>query len=121
MLKIDKPDHAIFLEFARPSYVAALQSFDQRILDNCIATYMEVSFDTCWARIVARHKATIDAGGDDHLVPREAMEKVYLEDDQEAFIRYMQDRDIPVVVVNNEAEGEEHLKQQVEALFESLF
>jgi adenylate kinase family enzyme len=121
VLQIDKPDHVIFLEFARPNYVAALQNFDQRILDNCIAIYMQVSFDICWARNVARHQAAIAADGDDHLVPREAMEKIYLQDDQEVFVRYMQDRNIPVLMVNNETDGEEHLKRQVEELFEHLF
>ena len=40
VLKIDKPDHMIFLEFARSNYVEALQSFDKSLLDNCIAIYM---------------------------------------------------------------------------------
>jgi len=121
VLKIDKPDHVIFIEFARPSYVAALRQFDQRILRNCIAIYMEVSFDICWARNVARHQGAIAADGDDHLVPREAMEEIYLQDDEETFVRYLQDQNIPVLVVNNAADGEEHLKQQAEALLKNLF
>ena len=73
VLQIDKPDHMLFIEFARPSYVAALRQFDQHILDNCIVIYMEVSFDTCWARNVARHQAATTADGDDHLVPWKEM------------------------------------------------
>ena len=121
VLKIDKSDHMIFLEFARSNYVEAVQSFDKSILDFCIVIYMEVSFDICWARNVARHEATIDQGGDDHLVPRGEMEKRFLYDDQDAFVQYMKDQNIPVVVVNNEADGEEHLKNQVEELFKYLF
>jgi adenylate kinase family enzyme len=121
VLEITKPDHVIFLEFARSSYVQAIQHFDQRILDNCIAIYMQVSFDTCWARNVARHEAAIAKDGDDHLVPRKEMEKRYLYDDQEAFVQYMQARHIPVAVVDNEAHGEEHLERQVEQLFDDLF
>jgi adenylate kinase family enzyme len=121
VLKIDQPDHMIFLEFARPSYVEALQHFDQRILDRCIAIYMDVNFDICWARNVARHVAAIAQDGDDHLVPRAEMERIYLHDDRDAFVRHMQERNVPVLVVNNEAEGEEHLKQQVEELFKHLF
>ena len=31
------------------------------------------------------------------------------------------DQNIPVLVVNNKADGEEHLKKQVEELFKNLF
>lgn len=121
VLKIDKPDHMLFIEFARSNYVEALQNFDKSILDHCIAIYIEVGFDICWARNVARHEAAIAQDGDDHLVPRAEMERIYLHDDQEDLVQYMQDQDIPVLVVNNEADGEEHLKQQVEELFKNLF
>jgi adenylate kinase family enzyme len=120
VLKIDKPDHMIFLEFARPNYVEALQIFDKSILRNCIVIYMEVSFDTCWARNVARYEAGTDQSGDDHMVYREAMEKLYLYDDQDALVQHLKEQNIPVMVVNNEADGEEHLKKQVEALFRNL-
>jgi adenylate kinase family enzyme len=121
VLKIDKPDHMIFIEFARSNYVEALQNFVPRILEHCIAIYMEVSFEICWARNVARHEAAMAQDGDDHLVGREAMEELYLHDDQEAFVETMKERNIPVLVVNNEADGEEHLKEQVEELFRNLF
>jgi adenylate kinase family enzyme len=121
VLRIDKPDHMVFIEFARSNYVEALQNFDPRILEHCMAIYMEVSFDICWARNVARHEAAIAEGGDDHLVGREAMEEIYLHDDQEAFVEYMKDRNIPVLVVNNEADGEEHLRKQINELFQRLF
>jgi hypothetical protein len=121
VLEIDRPDHVIFIEFARPSYIGAIRNFDRGILDDCIAIYMQVSFETCWARNVARHEGVIGEDGDDHFVRREAMEKFYLHDDQEAFVQQMQERNIPVVVVDNEADGEEHLQSQVEELFRSLF
>ena len=121
VLGIDKPNHMVFIEFARPNYVEAIQDFDPRILAHCIAVYMEVSFEICWARNVARHAAAMAQDGDDHLVGREAMEEVYLHDDQEAFVAHMEERGIPVLVVNNEADGEEHLKRQVEELFQRLF
>jgi adenylate kinase family enzyme len=121
VLKIDKPDHLIFLEFARTNYVEAMQHFDRRILDHCIAIYMEVSFDICWARNVARHAADMSQEGDDHFVYRETMEKLYLHDDQDAFVLYMEAQNIPVLVVNNEADGKEHLRRQVEQLLKNLF
>ena len=120
VLHINKPDHMVVIEFARTHYVEALQNFDKRILDHCIVIYMEVRFDICWARNVARHKAAVAKGGDDHLTSREEMERTFLYDDQDALVRYMQEQSIPFHVVNNEADGEEHLKQQVEALFQTL-
>jgi hypothetical protein len=121
VLTIDSPDHMMVLEFARPNYVRAIQNFDGRILARSLIVYVEVSFETCWARNVARHEATLAGGGDDHLVSREQMEELYLHDDQHALVRYVQEQDIPVLVINNEAEGEEHLARQVEELFAVLF
>jgi adenylate kinase family enzyme len=121
VLQIDRPEHIIFIEFARPNYVQAIQNFDPRILDNCIVIYMQVSFDICWARNVARHEAAIAAGGDDHLVAREEMEGTFLHDDRDAFVQYLGERHIRVYVVNNEADGEEHLRKQVAQLFQTLF
>jgi adenylate kinase family enzyme len=121
VLTIDEPDHIIVLEFARPNYVRAIQNFDGRILARSLVVYLEVSFEICWARNVARHEAALAECGDDHLVGREAMEELYLYDDQHALVRYLQEQNIPVLVVNNEAEGEEHLIRQVEELFAVLF
>jgi hypothetical protein len=59
--------------------------------------------------------------GDDHWVPREAMEALYRHDDQDALVQYLADHKIPFVIVNNEADGEEHLQRQVEAIFQTLF
>jgi hypothetical protein len=121
VLQIDTPDHMVFIEFARQSYIEALQNFDRGILDNCLVIYMEVNFDVCWARNVARHEAAIAEGGDDHLVPRGTMEEIYLHDDQDALVQHLKDQNIPVAVVNNEADGEEHLGRQVQELVKILF
>ena len=121
VLKVDKPYHLIFIEFARPSYVEAIQNFDKRILDHCLAIYMQVCFDTSWERNVARHQAEMSQEGDDHFVYRESMEELYLHDDRDALVQYLKDRNIPVTVVDNEAPGEEHLKTLVKELFENLF
>jgi hypothetical protein len=121
VLQIDKADHCVFVEFARPSYVEAIQSFDSRILERSLMVFMEVSFDTCWARNLARHEAAIAEGGDDHLTPREAMEEYYLNDDQDAFVELMVERGVPVRVIDNEADGEERLLRQVGELFYDLF
>ena len=121
VLKINKPDHMVFIEFARHSYLEALAHFDQAILDNCIVIYMDVDFEICWARNVARHQKAVAKGGDDHLVPRESMERYYLVDDRDDLVQTMRDRNIPIMVINNEADGEDQLINQVEALLAQLF
>jgi hypothetical protein len=121
VLADNRPNHMTFIEFARSSYVDAIQCFDRSILDNCLVVFIEVSFDTCWVRNLARHRLAIADGGDDHLVSREEMERSFLHDDQDALIQFLEDRNIPVVVVNNEADGEEHLREQVAELLRMLF
>ena len=121
LLSIDKPDHTVFVEFARPNYVEAIQIFDERILDRCFVIYMEVNFELCWTRNLARYEASGTQEGDDHMVYRETMEELYLHDDQDAFVQYLRGRDIPVMVVNNEADGEEQLKRQAKVLLADLF
>jgi len=121
VLQIDTPDHIIFLEFARGNYVEAIQIFDERILRRAIVIYVDVDFDICWERNLARYEATIAQGGDDHLTPRHEMETWYRHDDRDTLVRYLQDEGIPVVVVNNEADGEERLKGQVAELLRLLF
>jgi hypothetical protein len=49
------------------------------------------------------------------------MEALYFDDDQDAFVAYMVDQGIPFLVVNNEVDGEAHLKEQVEEVFANLF
>jgi hypothetical protein len=118
---IQKPGHMIFLEFARPSYVDALANFDGRILDNCVVFYMDVGFDICWQRNVARHESAVAAGGDDHLTSREEMERTFRHDDRDSLVKHLGERGIPMSVVNNEAQGEEHLSRQVEEVYDQLF
>jgi len=118
ILKINKgAGHIVFIEFSRSNYIEALSNFDKKILANCLAIYIDVSFEICWQRNVARHEAALAAGGDDHLVSREEMEATYLYDDKEKLLKI---KEYPVVVINNEAQGEEHLDTQVEKVIEFL-
>jgi hypothetical protein len=121
VLHIDRHDHIVFIEFARPSYVQALTAFDQRILDDCLVIYVDVDFETCWARNIARHEAAVAEGGDDHLTPLEIMDKFYRYDDRDALMQHLTDRGIPVSLLDNNAEGEAHLRVLVEQLIRELF
>ncbi len=97
----------IFIEFSRPNYVhSILKNFSDNVLNNGLVIYIDCSFEVCWQRNVRRHEAAIAAGGDDHLVSREEMEKTYLYDDRDELVKNAK---IPVVVVNNEKDGTGHL------------
>jgi len=118
ILQIQKgDDHLIFIEFSRSSYMQALANFDRSILEKSLVIYIDVNFEICWQRNVARHEAAIAAGGDDHLVSRDEMEATYLKDDKSALIH---SKKYNVVLVNNEKDGIEHLQSQVEKVIKAL-
>ncbi|OGV54290.1 MAG: hypothetical protein A2X49_09480, partial [Lentisphaerae bacterium GWF2_52_8] len=81
--ELNKPGGVVFVEFSRPDYVHSLANFTPDIMENAAVLYIDCPFDICWARNVRRHEAAVAAGGDDHLVSREEMEKTYLNDDFE--------------------------------------
>lgn len=113
-----KSGRVIFIEFSRPNYVhSILNNFSKDVIENSIVIYIDCSFETCWQRNVRRHEAAIAAGGDDHLVSREEMEKTYLYDDRDELIK---NGKIPVVVVNNEKDGTEHLKSATEMVLSEI-
>jgi hypothetical protein len=120
LLEIDRPDHLIVVEFARPSYVDAIQNFDLNILDHCLVVYLQVSFETCWQRNQARRVGDIFDGGDDHALPRETMEALYRYDDRDELIAYLQARGMLALIVDNEADGLEHLKAQMDRVLEAI-
>ncbi|HOK40922.1 MAG TPA: hypothetical protein PLD27_07790 [bacterium] len=112
-----REDHLIFIEFSRPNYIHSLKNFSKKILNEAIVVYIDVDFDTCWARNVARHEKALAEGTDDHLVSRDEMEKTYKYDDGQELIKK---QPIPVIRVDNQKEGEEHLIKEVEKVIEQL-
>src|SRR5262245_17106446 len=83
-----RADRAIFVEFARPDMVRSITAnFDSEIRASSLLLYIFCPFDICWERNLRRHRAARDAGGDDHLVSREEMERTYLRDDHDCLHR----------------------------------
>ncbi len=118
--KLDKPGRMIFIEFSRPNYVHSLKNFGKDILSKSLIVYINCSFETCWKRNVRRHKASLAAGVDNHLVPREEMEETYLHDDKDELLRFGEESKIPIVVVNTDYEGTAHYKGIVEKIMEAI-
>jgi adenylate kinase family enzyme len=118
VLDIDKgEEHLVFIEFSRSNYIEALSNFSEKILDKCIVIYIDVAFEICWERNVARHEAALEKGGDDHLVSRDEMEATYLYDDRDELVKFEKS---PVVIVDNEKSGMEHLVKQVDKVIDVL-
>lgn len=112
MIKSDLSDTLLFIEFSRPNYVhSILNNFSKEILNQSMAIYIDVSFETCWERNVRRHEKAVAQGTDDHLVSREEMEKTYGSDDKDVL-----DEKLPmhVVFVENEEDDLEKLDEKIE-------
>jgi hypothetical protein len=67
---------------------------------------------------VARHKAAVARGTDNHLVSREEMEKTYLHDDGESLRE--DSMGIPLIWIENESQGLESLAREIEKALTSL-
>ncbi len=118
--KLDKKGRMIFIEFSRSNYVHSLKNFDKGIIDKSLIVYIDCSFETCWRRNVRRHEATLAAGVDNHLVPREEMEETYLHDDRDDLLRFGKESKIPIVVVNTDYNGMAHYKGIVEKITQAV-
>lgn len=112
-----KDGHLIFIEFSRPNNIHSLKNFSREILDSAVAVYIDVDFDTCWKRNVARHEAALAEGTDDHLVSRDEMEKTYLKDDGIALVK---SEPIPVIRVDNQTKGLDNLIKETEKVIKKL-
>jgi hypothetical protein len=106
-----RPGRATFVEFARPDMVRSIaENFDAEVRSSSLLLYIFCPFDICWERNLRRHEEALEAGGDDHLVSREEMERSYLEDDHGRLHRL----GIPFLLVDNHIDGEGLLKYAIE-------
>lgn len=119
-----KPDRVIFVEFARRSYVDALEKFDREVLDRSLVIYIYCPFELC----LKRNKERFERGGktvDEHIVPEDKMKEYYLHDDyEELFLRSEEELQkrapAQIVVVRNDGEGLESLKQELEKVVRAV-
>lgn len=116
--ELGKPGRVIFVEFARRSYVSALEKFDREVLNRSLILYIYCPFDLC----LKRNRERLRRPGktfDDHIVPEEKMREYYLYDDyEELFLKSEEElrRRAPasLIVVRNDSEGLGSLRQELE-------
>lgn len=117
IINMQKEDQVLFVEFSRDKYKDAFNNFSTEVLDKALALYIDVPFETCWERNVTRHEKAVAAGTDDHLVSKEEMEKTYKIDDG---LFFAEDAPLPVEVIDNSKQGEDHLNNQIENIVSIL-
>lgn len=122
---LQKQGRMVFVEFARNNYANALRNFDREVLDRSLIVYIYCPFEVCCERNVRRFKEAGPKGLDEHIVPRDQMEKYYRHEDYEEL--YLRSEDelrkrspAPTVVVRNDMESLERLKQELEKVIAAL-
>ncbi|MDI6819602.1 MAG: hypothetical protein QMC89_01675 [Candidatus Hodarchaeaceae archaeon] len=122
--ELQKPGRVIFVEFSRDSYANALGNFDDGVLSRSLLVYIYCPFEVCLERNARRFKEGLK-DVDDHIVPRDLMEKYYRYDDyEELFLKSENElkarAPAPIVVVKNNVEGLDHLKLEIEKVVTAL-
>ncbi|MBN1899044.1 MAG: hypothetical protein JW827_09720 [Spirochaetes bacterium] len=117
ILPMSREGRIVFVEFSRDNYTRAFKNFDPNLLDRAMGLYIDVPFEICWRRNVARHEKARAEGTDDHLVSKEEMEKTYLHDDG---LEFADNSSFPVEVIDNSKEGEDSLNKQIEKIVKLL-
>jgi len=119
-----RPGGLIFVEFSRSGYAQALKNFDREVLDRSLIVYIYCPYEVCLERNIRRFKEGA-RNLDEHIVPRDLMDKYYRYDDYEELFLKSEDElkkkaPAPMVVIRNDAEGLEKLKREVEKVVPAL-
>ncbi len=106
--------HTVVIEFSRgreQGYREALEQLDPAILEHGAILYISVSFAESWRRNIARYDERCQAGTLTHMVPCEAMERIYGSDDwpelapEPAGYLKLGKGNVPYVTMDNEVES----------------
>ena len=107
-------EHTVVVEFSRgreQGYREALEQLDPAILERAAILYIAVSFAESWRRNIARYDEDRRAGILTHMVPYEAMERIYGNDDwpelahEPAGYLRVGGVNVPYVTMDNEEES----------------
>lgn len=119
-----RPGRLIFVEFSRSGYAQALKNFDREVLDQSLIVYIYCPYEVCLERNIRRFREGA-RNLDEHIVPRDLMDKYYRYDDYEELFLKSEDElkkraPAPVAVIRNDAEGLDKLKHEVEKIVQAL-
>ena len=119
-----KPGKLIFVEFSRSGYAKALKNFDREVFDRSLILYIYCPYEVCLERNIRRFKEGAK-DLDEHIVPRDLMEKYYRYDDYEELFLESEDElrkqaPAPIAVVKNDAEGLEMLGRELGKVMTAL-
>jgi dephospho-CoA kinase len=119
-----RPGMLIFVEFSRSGYSQALKNFDRDVLNRTLIVYIYCPYEVCLDRNIRRFKEGA-TNLDEHIVPRDLMDKYYRYDDYEGFFLKSEDelkKNAPaqVIVIRNDTEGLEKLEFEVEKIVDAL-
>jgi adenylate kinase family enzyme len=119
-----RPGRLVFVEFSRSGYAQAFRNFDREVLDRSLLVYIYCPYEVCLERNIRRFKEGA-RNLDEHIVPRDLMEKYYRYDDYEELFLKSEDElkkraPAPIVVIRNDVEGLERLKREAEKIVSAL-
>ena len=116
--RLRKPDRLIFIEFSRSGYAQALKNFDREVLGQSLIVYIYCPYEVCLERNIRRFKEGAK-NLDEHIVPRDLMDKYYRYDDYEELFLKSEDElkkkaPASIAAIRNDSEGLEKLKREAE-------
>jgi len=124
--ELKKPNHIIFIEFARDNYEKAMKNFEKDLLLESLIFYTYCPYEECYRRNIERFKKAQKSGHDDHIVPMQLMETYYRHDDFEN--AYLENPDklkkmaeAEIIVIDSNVPGSKDPLPQIEKIAANKF
>jgi adenylate kinase family enzyme len=124
LVELRRPGRVIFVEFSRDSYSHALRNFSREVLERSFLLYIYCPFELCLQRNERRFKGGAE-DLDDHIVPRDMMERYYRRDDFEELLLASEEElrraaPAPLAVIRNDVDDMRALEREVDGAIASL-
>ena len=125
IIKLEKKNRMIFIEFARNNYLQALKNFTPEVLEKSLILYIFAPYQICYQRNIKRFEERRGEDLDSHIVPPDLMESYYKEDDFEKLLLESEERlrrasPAPLIVIDSRKTGKAKLEPEVAKAAEAL-
>ncbi|MBU4561738.1 hypothetical protein L6386_05440 [bacterium] len=125
IIKLEKKNRIIFIEFARNNYLQALKNFTPEVLEKSLILYIFAPYQVCYERNIKRFQEKEGEDLDSHIVPPDLMESYYKEDDFEELLLESEERlkgasPAPLIVIDSRKTGKVELRPEVEKAARAL-